>query len=188
MTLNLQRGLAALPLALGMLTASLADANTPIRVDVERAAEKAYTVDAAFDVAAPSHIVWEVLTDYEGISKFVSSVRQSTVRRREPGRVLLEQHGVGRAWIFSIPMHVVLDVREQDQRVLAFRDTGGESFTAYEGTWELANTGSGTRVTYRLVAEPNVQQPANLARAAMRGIVRRLLEEVRHEVLARAAR
>ena len=104
-------------------------ANTPINVDVERAADKAYTVDAAFDVNVPASIAWEVLTDYEGIGRFVSSIRQSTIKRREPGRVLLEQHGVGRAWIISLPMHVVLEVREHDERVLAFHDVCGKSFS-----------------------------------------------------------
>jgi len=182
------RGVAALIVAVSTLTAPLTGAGTPISVEVERAADHAYVVDAAFNLDAPSHIVWEVLTDYEGIGKFVSSIRQSTVIEREPGRVLLEQHGVGRAWIFSMPMHVVLDVREHDQRLLAFRDTVGKSFTFYEGAWELASAGTGTRVTYHLKAAPTGGQPAALTRAAMRGNVKRLLEEVRTEILARAAR
>ena len=102
--------------------------------------------------------------------------------------MLLEQHGVGRAWIVSLPMHVVLDVREHDQRMLVFRDVCGKSFTTYEGTWELTTIGSGTRVTYRLTADPNGRQPAMLARSAIKGSVRKLLDEVRHEILARAAR
>jgi carbon monoxide dehydrogenase subunit G len=175
-------------LVFSIFTAPLAGADTPISVEVERAADKAYVVDAAFEVDAPSHIAWEVLTDYEGIGRFVSSIRQSTVKQRETGRVLLEQHGVGRAWIVSMPMHVVLDVREHDQRVLAFRDTCGKSFTTYEGAWELATVGSRTRVTYHLKADPNGRQPAVLARAAIRGSVKKLLEEVRIEILARAAR
>ena len=181
------RGVAALIFVLS-ITAPLAGAGTPISVEVGRTADQAYVVDAAFDLDAPSHLVWEVLTDYEGIGKFVSSIRQSTVKEREPGRVLLEQHGVGRAWIFSMPMHVVLDVREHDQRLLAFRDTCGKSFTSYEGAWELASAGTGTRVTYHLKAAPTGGQPAALTRAAMRGNVKRLLEEVRAEILARAAR
>ena len=174
--------------ALSILSAPALGANNPVSVDVERAADKAYVVDAAFDVNVPASIAWEVLTDYEGIGRFVSSIRQSTIKNREAGRVLLEQHGVGRAWIVSLPMHVVLDVREQDQRVLAFRDVCGKSFTTYEGTWELTTIGGGTRVTYRLKADPNGRQPAMLARSAIRASVRKLLDEVRHEILARAAR
>lgn len=171
-----------------ILSAPALGANSPVSVDVDRGTDKAYVVDAAFDVNVPPTIAWEVLTDYEAIGRFVSSIRQSTIKKREVGRVLLEQHGVGRAWIVSLPMHVVLDVREQDQRVVALRDVCGKSFTTYEGAWELTTIGSVTRVTYRLKADPNGRQPAMLARSAIGGSVRKLLDEVRHEMLARAAR
>jgi carbon monoxide dehydrogenase subunit G len=173
---------------LSILGASALGANTPVSVDVERGTDKTYVVEAAFDVDAPATIAWEVLTDYEGIGRFVSSIRQSTVKQRSGGRVLLEQHGVGREWIVSLPMHVVLDVREQDQRVVAFSDVCGKSFTTYEGTWELITIGSGTRVIYRLKADPTGRQPAMLAKSAIKGSVRQLLDEVRQEILSRAAR
>lgn len=173
---------------LSILSAPALGANSPVSVDVDRGSDQAYVVDAAFDVNVPTPLAWEVLTDYEGIGRFVSSIRESTIRKREGGRVLLEQHGVGRAWIVSLPMHVVLDVREQDQRVLAFRDVCGRSFTTYEGTWELTTIGGGTRVSYRLKADPNGRQPAMLARSALRSSVKKLLGEVRGEILARAAR
>lgn len=175
-------------IVLSILGAAALSANTPVSVDVERSTDKAYMVDAAFDVNAPATIVWEVLTDYEGIGRFVSSIRHSTIKQRSGGRVLLEQHGVGRAWIVSLPMHVVLDVREQDQRMLAFRDVCGKSFTTYEGAWEITTIGSVTRVSYRLKADPNGRQPALLARSAIGSSVRKLLDEVRDEILARAAR
>lgn len=180
--------LTGLIVVLSILSAPALGANSPVSVDVARGTDQAYVVDAAFDVNVPTPLAWEVLTDYEGIGRFVSSIRQSTIRKREAGRVLLEQHGVGRAWIVSLPMHVVLDVREQEQRVLSFRDVCGKSFATYEGMWELTTIGSGTRVLYRLKADPNGRQPAMLARSAIRGSVKKLLDEVRSEILARAAR
>ena len=173
---------------LSMLTAPALGATAPMSVDVDSARDKAYTVDAAFDVNVPPSIAWEVLTDYEGIGRFVSSIRHSAIKRREPGRVLLEQHGVGRAWIISVPMHVVLDVQEHDERVLVFRDVCGKSFTRYEGVWELTAIAGGTHVAYRLKADPAGRQPAMLAKSAIRGSVKRLLVEVRNEILARATR
>lgn len=102
-------------ITLSILSAPVLGANAPVSVDVERSFDKTYVVDAAFDVNVPASLTWEVLTDYEGTRRFVSSIRQSTIKKREAGRVLLEQHGVGRAWIVSLPMHVVLDARDQDQ-------------------------------------------------------------------------
>jgi hypothetical protein len=174
--------------ALSILSVPASGATSPIDVAVERGSDSAYVVEAVFDVNVPASITWEVLTDYEGIGRFVSSIRQSTVRSREPGRVLLEQHGVGRAWIISLPMHVVLDIREDNNRILAFHDICGKSFSVYEGTWELSAINGGTRVTYRLKADPTGRQPAMLARSAITGSVKKLLDEVRQEMLTRAAR
>jgi hypothetical protein len=188
MTLRRLPRFTGLVVVLSILSAPVLGANTPITVDVERAADEAYTVAAAFDVNVPASIAWEVLTDYEGIGRFVSSIRHSTIKRRESGRVLLEQHGVGRAWIISLPMHVVLDVREHGQRVLAFHDVCGKSFSVYEGSWELSEVNGGTRVTYRLKADPTGRQPAMLARSAIKGSVKTLLDEVRKEIVTRGAR
>lgn len=188
MTLRRLSYFSALLVAISILSAPASGATTPIIVDVERAVDKAYTVDATFDVNVPASIAWDVLTDYEGIGRFVSSIRQSTIKRREPGGVLLEQHGVGTAWIFSVPMHVVLEVREHDARTLAFHDVCGKSFSVYEGAWELTPIDGGTRVTYRLKADPTGRQPALLAKSALKGSVKTLLNEVRQEILARAAR
>jgi uncharacterized membrane protein len=165
-----------------------ASAGNPVMVEITRDSDKAYVVAAAFDVEAPADVAWSVLTDYEGISTFVSSIRQSTIRDRKPGRVVLEQQGVSKVWILSLPMHVVLDVREHEGRMLAFRDVCGKSFTTYEGEWKIQETDGRTRVTYRLTADPAGRQPAMFARPAIRGSVRQLLEEVRAEILTRVAR
>ena len=195
MTLALRQGMnisrlrhPAFVVALSVLSIGASGATSPIDVAVERGPGSAYVVEAAFEVNAAPSISWEVLTDYEGIGRFVSSIRQSTIKSREPGRVLLEQHGVGRAWIISLPMHVVLEVRENNNRILAFHDICGKSFSVYEGTWELSAINGGTRVTYRLKADPTGRQPAMLARSAIRGSVKKLLDEVRQEMLTRAAR
>ncbi len=180
--------LRALLAVLLVLASWPAHANTPVTVEVNRAGDKAYTVEATFEVNAGPEVVWAVLTDYEGIAGFVSSIRQSTVKRREPGRVVLEQHGVGKAWIVSVPMHVVLEVQEQDGRVLVFRDLCGKSFSVYEGRWEITTAGEQTKVSYRLKADPAGRQPAMLARPAIRGSVKKLLDDVQREILARAAR
>jgi len=170
--------------ALTCSSATVFAADDVVSVDVQDA-DSGYVVVATFDVHARPDVVWQVLTDYEGIARFVSSIRESNIRERQPGRVLLEQRGVGRAWIVSLPMHVVLDVRERGETVLTFRDVCGKSFSTYEGQWELTSLADGTRVTYRLKANPNGSQPGIIARPVIRGSVRKLVHEVRREIEAR---
>ena len=87
--------------------------------DVRKAETNAsgvYVVEGAFDVTAPRSMAWDVLTDYDGIDNFVSSMQRSVVRERHPDHVIVEQDGVGKLFVFSKRIHVVLEVREVDQR------------------------------------------------------------------------
>ena len=160
-----------------------------VAVAVERAPDHAYVVTGAFDVTASPEIVWQVLTDYDGIGGFVSSIKQSTIKHRADGHVLLEQQGVGRAWFVSLPIHVILDVEEDgNHTALTFHDVCGKSFTTYEGKWELTTAAGGTHVTYELKADPVGSQPGFVAKPAMRANVQKLLDEVRQEILTRSGR
>lgn len=105
-----------------------------------------------------------------------------------PASIAWEVLTVGRAWIGSVPMHVVLDVHEHDRRVLEFRDLSGRNFSVFEGAWEIRKMGADTRVNYRLKAELGGREPVAMAGEAIRGQVTRLLDDVKDEILARAAR
>ena len=142
---------------LSILGATVAGANSPVSVDVERTADRTFVVEAAFDVNVPASMAWEVLT-------------------------------VGRTWIGSVPIHVVLDVRGHDRRVLEFRDVSRTDCSDYAGAWEIRNAGAFTRVNFRLRAEKLGRPPAALVARAIRRNVTRLLDEVRDEILVRAAR
>lgn len=161
-------------------------AEPEINVKVQQTSDGTYVVDGVFDVGSTSEAVWQVLTDYEGIERFVSSVSRSAIRTRDTGRVLLEQEGVGRAWFFSTRLHVLLDVQEEDRRTISFRDVCGESFKAYEGRWQISAVPGGTRVTYELRAVPSGRQPGFIARTVIRKNVESLLGDVKREVVARA--
>ncbi|MBI3292650.1 MAG: hypothetical protein HYZ73_07585 [Elusimicrobia bacterium] len=60
----------------------------------------AYRLEGHFVVEAPRHVVWEVLTDYDHIREFVSSIRTSQVKQRDKDWLLLEQDAVGRVLFF----------------------------------------------------------------------------------------
>lgn len=68
-------------IVLSILSAPLLGANTPVSVDVESGADKTYTVNVAFDVNVPASFAWDVLTDYEGLGRFVSSVSNEIFAR-----------------------------------------------------------------------------------------------------------
>ena len=146
-------------------------------------ASGAYRIEGSFVVDTPTSVVWAVLTDYDHVSSFVSSMRSSTAER-ESGRLLVTQEAVGRAGPFSRTMRVVLEVTEQAPERIAFRDVCGGSFYSYAGSWTISPEETGVRVTYVLDARPR-SSPSLFAKSIMSSNARGLLEQVRIEILRR---
>jgi hypothetical protein len=127
---------------------------------------------------------WSVLTDYDNLSSFVSSMRSSSAARPESGRLLVTQEAVGRAGPFSRTLHVVLDVTEEPPDRIEFHDVCRASFQSYAGAWAIESDGAGARVTYALEARPR-SSPPFFARSILASNARGLLEQVRLEMLRR---
>ncbi|HUG55173.1 MAG TPA: SRPBCC family protein [Vicinamibacteria bacterium] len=144
----------------------------------------AYRIDGSFSVDAPAAVVWDVLTDYDRLPSFVSSMRSSTSTRDASGRLLVTQEAVGRAGPFSRTLHVVLEVEEEAPDRIAFRDVCGGSFHSYAGVWTIDADGAGVLVSYELRARP-LSSPPLLGRSILASNARGLLGEVRLEILRR---
>jgi carbon monoxide dehydrogenase subunit G len=147
-------------------------------------AKGAYRIEGSFAVETEPMVAWDVLTDYDGVPSFVSSMRSSTAQR-ESGRLLVTQEAVGRIGPFTRTMHVVLDVTEQEPEVIAFRDVCGGSFRSYTGSWRIEPDGAGLRITYTLDLRPRTSPPL-FAKSIIASNARGLLEQVRTEIRRRA--
>lgn len=157
-------------------------------VSLKRLPSAAYELHGAFEVAASSAAVWEVLTDYEGIPSFVSSMRSSKVKEALPdGSLVVEQKAVGGMFFLTRTVTILLVVRREEQS-LSFEDVGRESFWRYEGGWRTEQTPTGVRVDYRLVAQPDFVAPSMIMSRAMKRGARELLDQVRVEIERRRDR
>jgi carbon monoxide dehydrogenase subunit G len=144
-----------------------------------------YALEGGFEVNADGHVVWQVLTDYDGLPHFVPSVRSSMAKKLADGGLLVEQDFEGKAWIFSRDMRVSLAVNEQPERGIVFRDTALGDFEIYQGSWELQKSAGGTRVIYRLRAQLRDAAPDFIARGAFKGSAVQLLGLLRDEIVRR---
>ena len=175
-------------LAAGMLLAAGA---APSAAAVPRASlesrDGAYLVAGSFRTEAPADKVWAVLTDYEGIGGFVSSISASRVLRRGPGEALIEQEGTGRFLFASRRVKLALEVREEPPSRLSFRLGASAEFARYEGSWRITDGRDCRLVEYELLAEPVPGLgPAFAARRVLRKNVSALLGEVRAEMERRS--
>lgn len=164
--------------------ASAATLTAAPQVSVTGTGKGGYRIEGSFGVEAPALVAWAVLTDYDNLSSFVSSMRSSSSARPESGRLLVTQQAVGRVGPFSRTLHVVLDVTEEPPGRIEFYDVCGKSFQSYVGSWTIDHDGAGVRVTYILEARPR-SSPAFFGRSILASNARGLLEQVRLEMLRR---
>jgi carbon monoxide dehydrogenase subunit G len=170
--------------ALAAALALAAAAAEPPAVSVVGREGGSYRVTGSFRAEIRKDVAWAVLTDYDNLPTFVSSMRSSSASRNESGRLLVTQQAVGRAGPFSRSLHVVLEVTEDEPARIAFHDVGGASFRSYAGRWAIDEDGDAVLVTYLLDAQPRSAPPL-FGRSILASNARGLLEQVRVEMLRR---
>jgi ribosome-associated toxin RatA of RatAB toxin-antitoxin module len=155
----------------------------PSQVEV-REARGLYTVTARFEVPQAPATALAVLSDYEQIPRFMPDVRTSIVRRRAPGRLVVEQEAESRFMMFSKTVHLVLEVTENDNTI-RFADLCGKSFTTYAGAWRVAAAPEGTVITYELTARPGFDVPEFLLKRLLKRDSNRMIAGLQREMAAR---
>ncbi|MHB8653885.1 MAG: SRPBCC family protein [Terriglobia bacterium] len=157
-----------------------------IALSLTRETQGAYCLDGTFRAEVPTQVAWEVLTDYDHVGQFVSSVRLSHVKDRWEDGLLLEQETVGGVLFFTRRVRVLLTVREEPYRRILFEDTEKKNFRYYSGFWVIEEAQGGVAVHYVLKAEPNFSVPDFIAREIFRKMAARLLKGVGAEMLRRS--
>ncbi len=145
-----------------------------------------YQVDGVCPVRATRATAWSVLTDYEGIDRFVPSMQVSRVLSRAPDHWVVEQIASARVFVFGRKMRVVLEIHEQPPDSIRFKDIARDDFSDYRGLWRFEGHGTDTRVIYRVTAKPRFSVPDFVLRHALRTSIQSLLTDVGREIERRA--
>jgi hypothetical protein len=179
------RGLGCLALVLAWAAPPAAAGAAPPAVSVEDR-QSVSQVLGRFEVPVPLPVAWDVLTDYDHIGDFVSSMRTSSVESRADGDLTVRQEAVAGVFPLRRTAHLLLSVRERPDTSIEFHDVLDRDFRLYRGVWELRAGPAGTDVTYRLEARPVGATPSFLERAVLSRTVTRLLTQVQAEMVRRA--
>ena len=147
--------------------------------------EGLYHLRAIFFVPADPQTVWDVLTDYDHVARFVSSVTKSQTLDRQGNAILIRQVIVGRLYFFFRRLHLKLRVEEEPLRAIRFEDVLGADFVHYQGSWILREKTGGSEVSYELAARPRFTLPTFLFKNLFARSGRRLVEEMRKEMMRR---
>ncbi len=147
-----------------------------------------YRVNSSFDVAADPSVVWDVLTDFEHIPNFISSMKESKVVKRDGLGIYLSQRAEGGFLFFTQSARLLLFVRETPGQSITFQDMDRKDFDLYWGDWSIVSSGDEKKrveVAYRLFVHPNFSAP--LAGDIMHGSSMDMMNSVRREILRRQA-
>jgi len=139
-----------------------------LSVEAERRGERV-DVRARALITAPPAVVWEVLTDYEHLPRFVPGIAKSVVRLREGSRLLVDQSGEARFLFFSIPIEVQLEVIERPPQWISSRAVAG-NVRRMSGRYEIEPDAERGTVLLRYVGqiEPDFELPPLIGVAALR--------------------
>ena len=159
-----------------------------LSVEAERHGERV-EVRARALIAAPVAAVWEVLTDYEHLPRFIPGIAKSVVRSRDDSRLLVEQSGEVRFLIFSFPIEVRLEVTERPPQSISSRAIAG-NVRRMTGRYEIQPDAEHRTVLLRYVGEiePDFRLPPLIGVAALRRTATEQFTAMVAEIERRAGR
>ncbi|MGB7413316.1 MAG: SRPBCC family protein [Thermosynechococcaceae cyanobacterium] len=140
----------------------LNDANSEalaaVAIDVKKLEKRQRQITATITLPHAREQVWQVLTDYEGLSDFIPNLVSSQLLEHPEGGIRLEQVGVQSALFLKFSARVVLDMTEDFLNSIHFEMAEGD-FNAFSGDWCLAAVPEGTQLTYHLLIWPKRKMP-----------------------------
>ena len=175
----------------------------PVKVEVRRNGRR-FDAEALLDLPADEQTVWQSITDYGALPRFMPGIRACRVVHRTTlpnadERLLVEQHGEFRFLVFAQAMTVLLNIEHRSQRVaeaearsVDFGPLRPNPIDVFEGRYELmpqASRGGAARVKLRYSAAIGLRlpPPPAIGHAAVRQNLTVQLQARAGEVVRRGA-
>jgi len=148
-----------------------------------------YNFDGSFLIKADMDVVWDVLTDYNHVSNFISNMH-SKVKKRDGNDLMVEQDAGGGFLFIQEHLKATLDIHEEPQQSISFNDVSHKAFELYSGVWHLqADPATGeVKVIYDLQATRSKATPDFLTSDLFSGSLGDLLNETQREIAKRQVR
>jgi hypothetical protein len=178
--------------------------NGAVQVDVRRSGRR-FEAEAVLDLAADARTVWETITDYDELPRFMPGIRACRVIERKTladagERLVVEQQGEFRFLLFAQSMTVLLNIEHEAMRVAEAKavkfDLGmfkRRAIDVFEGRYELTPLTSRraaprVQLRYTAVIGMLLPPPPAIGSVAVRQNLAAQLEAVAREVARRSRR
>jgi polyketide cyclase/dehydrase/lipid transport protein len=180
---NSCRGFAFLLLALLPIAAWCVGDTSDIVVRVRKDGAT-ISVDVECPIAATRAAAWEVLTDYDNMSKFISNLDQSVVRIRTGNHLLVYQKGKASRGPLTFPFENVRDIELVPEREIRSRMTSGDAMPAEFAT-RIEERGAKLYIVHTGKYTPKTWVPPIVGPALIEDETRKQYGEIRDEILRR---
>lgn len=181
----MSRFAALLLLALATVPVVAADATgeVVVRVDI---VDDVVRIDAELIIPASAREVWDVLTDFEHVPRFISNIASSKVLARNGNVVRVAQTGRAGFGPFSFDFKSTREVTLIPFEKLESRMIEG-NMKRFRSTTQLETVGDATRVSHHSESVPESLLLLNLGRSVIESETREHYREIQREVLRRKA-
>jgi ribosome-associated toxin RatA of RatAB toxin-antitoxin module len=183
--MNRRIALAAIAGCLLLAGAPGASAAPDIQVAVQRRGDL-LVVDAAFVAPFSQREAWEVLTDFDTMSRFVPNLEASRITQREGDRLRVEQRGVARWGPLTHPFTMVRTIELQPMSQVRSESIDG-SLRQVKSLTRFAAVAGGTEIRHHIEFGIDTWMPDLLVEPFLRHEVREQFEAVVEEMLRRRA-
>ncbi len=189
---------------IGACTVSNEPVTTDLKLDVRRSGRR-FEAEAMLDLGADTQTVWDTITDYDTLPRFMPGVHACRVIERrsltkEAEHLVVEQRGEFRFLLFAQAMTVRLNIEHQllsvaEAKAVSF-DLGlfkSRAIDVFEGRYELMpqdgrRSAPRTQLRYTAVIGLRLPPPPAVGSLAVRQNLSIQLEAVAREVERRSGR
>lgn len=178
--------------------------NDVVRVEVQRTGRR-FEAEAVLELAADVQTVWDTITDYSALPRFMPGIRACRVVERQAlarggEQLVVEQEGEFRFLVFAQTMTVLLNIEHQPLKMAQAKAVRFElgmfkrrAIDIFEGRYELAplstrRAAPSTQLRYTAVIGLRLPPPPAIGNVAVRQNLAAQLEAVAAEVARRSRR
>ena len=142
-------------------------------------------VDSELRVRANPRDVWDVLTDYDNMPRFVSTLKASTIEKRSGNRLQVTQHGTVQFGLLGFPFTTVRQVDLVPYTEIRTSVIEGSMKSSQFVTTIIATPGE-TRILQHGTVVPDIWIPPGIGPAIIAERTRVQWQEFRAEILRRS--
>ncbi len=157
----------------------------PVSVQVLKAGDSV-VINASFSVPVPPKLAWDVLTDFNHMSNFISNVTFSSITEQHGNTLQVAQKGAANSGPLSFSFNSIRAIELKPfERITSHVISG--SMKKLDGTTTLRAEGNGTRVVYHADSIPDTYVPPLIGPKFIESETRHQFEEMRIEMMRRRA-